>query len=290
VILGGPNATFTLIQRNGRKDVQTPHGRLIEAEIIDPARVTPSQRDLVFRRLYRVHQRIFSGVSMEIFARYLARPDALRTRIQVYRNEQGELVGYCAVHIFERKIDGRSVGVVRAEAGLLPAYRGSSATLWFGGSEALRYKALHPLRMTVLFATPVHPSSYHMLSKYLWRSYPHPARSTPPWAQRLLVALAETSGSDAADAADPLLRDVGWTTRETAEDRGNWQASPELDIQYYMRRNPGYCRGVGLAMIAPLSLGNLIISAAQYLSHLLVRTLLRGHSRSPAGRASVSVP
>jgi hypothetical protein len=107
------------------------------------------------------------------------------------------------VHLFERELDGRTVGVIRAEAGLLPGYRGTSATLWFGGSEALRYKGLHPLRMTVLFATPVHPSSYHMLSKYLWRSYPYPGRKIPAWVQRLLEMLANSSGSAPADPADP---------------------------------------------------------------------------------------
>jgi hypothetical protein len=232
-----------------------------------------AHRDVVFRRLYRVHQQIFDGVSTESFVSYLARSDALRTRIQVYRNEMGEIVGYCAVHLFEREIDARTVGVIRAEAGLLPGYRGTSATLWFGGREALRYKALHPLRMTVLFATPVHPSSYHLLSRYLWRSYPYPGRDTPPWVQRLLEVLADTSGSDSADSEDPLLRDVGWITRESAEDRENWRASPELDIQYYLQRNPNYDRGVGLAMIAPLFVGNLIMSAGQYLSHLVLRRL-----------------
>ena len=118
------------------------------------------------------------------------------------RREAGGIVGYCAVHLFERELDGSVVGVIRAEAGLLPGYRGTSATLWFGGSEALRYKGLHPLRMTVLFATPVHPSSYHMLSKYLWRSYPYPGRKTPAWVQRLL------SCSLIAPAASPPISQI----------------------------------------------------------------------------------
>ena len=91
--------------------------------------------------------------------------------------------------------------------------------------------------------------------------------------QRLLNVLANTSGSYPADPADPLLRDVGWITRERAEDRDSCQVSPELDIQYYIRRNPGYGRGIGLAMIAPLSISNLIISAVRYLSHLVLQTL-----------------
>jgi hypothetical protein len=251
------------------------HHRLIEAEVIDPTRMPAAQRAAVFRRLYRVHQQIFAGVPIESFVTYLVRPDALRTRIQVYRNEAGGIVGYCAVHLFERDVDGRTVGVVRAEAGLLPGYRGTSATLWFGGAEALRYKGLHPLRMTVLFATPVHPSSYHMLSKYLWRSYPHPARKTPAWVEQLLEKLADSSGSPRADPADPLLRDVGWITRETAADRDSWRVRPEPDVQYYLARNPGYVHGTGLAMIAPLSPGNLLMSAAQYLSHLVVRGFRR---------------
>ena len=253
-----------------RSKERTYH-RLIEAEIVDPTRISAAKREIVFRRLYRVHQQIFAGVPIESFVTYLVRPDALRTRIQIYRNAAGGIVGYCAVHLFERELDGRTVGVIRAEAGLLPGYRGTSATLWFGGSEALRYKGLHPLRMTVLFATPVHPSSYHMLSKYLWRSYPYPGRKTPAWVQRLLEMLANSSGNKPADPADPLLRDVGWITRETAADRENWRVSPELDVQYYLRRNPGYIQGTGLAMIAPLSLGNLIMSSTQYLSHLILR-------------------
>jgi len=255
--------------------LQARHPQLIEAEVVDPARMPSEQRDAFFRRLYRVQLKIFAGVSFERFASYLVRPGAVRTRIQVYRNEPGAVVGYCAVHVFERELDKRVVGVIRAEAGLLPGYRGTSATLWFGGGEALRYKALHPLRTTVLFATPVHPSSYHMLSKYLWRSYPYPGRETPLWVQKLLEMLADISGSAPANPADPLLRNVGWITREKQEDQEKWRGSSEPDIQYFLRRNPGYISGVGLAMIAPLSLGNLFVSAAQYLCQLAVRKLRR---------------
>jgi hypothetical protein len=44
------------------------------------------------------------------------------------------IVGYCAVHLFERELDGRTVGVIRAEAGLLAT--GAPAQPF--GSEAAR--------------------------------------------------------------------------------------------------------------------------------------------------------
>ena len=76
------------------------------------------------------------------------------------------------MHLFEVPLDGRTTGILRTEAGLLPKYRGSGATLWFGAKEAIRYKALHPHRPVVLFTTLVHPRSYHMLCKYVWTCYP----------------------------------------------------------------------------------------------------------------------
>jgi hypothetical protein len=83
-------------------------------------------------------------VSIEVFADYMFRPDAVRTRIQIYRNKRGYMVDYCANHIFELAWEARAYGVFRAEAGLLGAYRGSATTFGFGGWETLRYKVLHP--------------------------------------------------------------------------------------------------------------------------------------------------
>jgi len=246
-----------------------PH-RLVEAEVIDPAVLSPAQRDAVLRRLYGVNQMIFAGVSMEQFAYYLIRSDALRTRVQIYRNELGTLVGYCAVHLFEIRSEAHIQGILRAEAGLLAGYRGSGMTMWFGAKEAFRYKALHPLRTVALFAMLVHPSSYHMFCKYLWRCYPYPGRRMPERWRSLLLDLAQSSGVEPVDPSDPLIRRVGWITRESEADSVGWRQSPHEDVRYYLSRNPGYALGHGLAMIAPLSVGNLVVSFIQYGWHFVL--------------------
>ena len=252
---------------------------LIEAEIINPTALPPVQREAVLRRLYAVHQGIFLGVTMDQFVHYLIRPDAVRTRIQIYRGEGGELVGYCAVHLFELAKNHQLLGIFRAEAGLLPAYRGTGATLWFGAKEAFRYKALHPFRSVALFAMPVHPSSFHMLSKYFWKCYPHPGRAIPERWQKLLLDLAQSSGDEAVDPSDPMVRRVGWITRESEADAAAWHGSEHEDIQFYLSRNPGYAKGHGLAFIAPLTSGNFIVSFIQYLWHFVVLWLSRGPGR-----------
>ncbi len=257
-------------------DPQTSGGpplQLIEAEILDPVALSPVQRDVVLRRLYKMHQKIFAGVSMQQFSRYLTRTDALRTRVQIYRNESGALVGYCAVHIFNLQSDNRVLGILRAEAGLLAGYRGTGMTLWFGAKEALRYKALHPFRTVALFAMPVHPSSYHMFSKYFWRCYPFPGRRIPERWRAMLLYLARSSGVEAVDPSDPLVRRVGWITIESEADAVGWRTSGHKDVQFYLSRNPSYAEGNGLAMIAPLSAGNLIVSLIQYLWHFMLLSL-----------------
>jgi len=207
---------------------------------------------------------------MQQFSRYLTRTDAVRTRVQVYRSERGALVGYCAVHLFEMESDKRVLAIFRAEAGLLAGYRGTAMTLWFGAKEALRYKALHPFRTVALFAMPVHPSSYHLLSKYFWKCYPYPGRPIPHRWLAILLDLAQSSGVEATDPSDPMVRRVGWITIESKADAASWRASGHKDIQFYLSRNPDYAQGNGLAMIAPLTPTNLIVSLIQYLWHFIV--------------------
>lgn len=180
------------------------------------------------------------------------------------------MVGYCAVHLFEMPSNNnRVLGIFRAEAGLLVGYRGTGMTLWFGAKQAFRYKALHPFRTVALFAMPVHPSSYHMLTKYFWRCYPYPGRRVPERWRLLLLNLAESSGLEAVDPSDPMVRQVGWVTTENEADVAGWQSSRQEDVQFYLARNPNYRQGHGLAMIAPLSVGNLIVSFIQYAWHFV---------------------
>lgn len=162
-------------------------------------------------------------------------------------------------------------GILRAEAGLLPDYRGTASTLWCGAREAFRYKLRHPLRTVALFAMPVHPSSYHLISKYFWMCYPYPFRHIPERRRRLLLELAQASEAEMVDAADPLVRHVGWITRDSDVDQKFWRDAPFEDVQYYLLRNPGYGQGHGLALIAPLSFTNLVFSFIPYAFHLLSR-------------------
>ena len=248
---------------------------LVEAEVVDLRMLSAAERNDFLDRLYLFNQYIFDGVSKDDFSRCIHPQGAARNRIQIYRNKRGAQVGYCAIHLFELQSGRRALAVLRAEAGLLAGYRGSGVTMWFGCKEALRYKALHPLRTVVLFAITVHPSSYHMLCKYLWRCYPYPGRRIPDKWHQLLLDLAQSCGDKAVDPADPLIRQTEWITRNNSADTAAWHESNAEDVRFFLSRNSGYPHGHGLAMIAPLSMSNFFVSAIQYLLHF-VPQILRG--------------
>lgn len=219
---------------------------------VDPAALTPEAADRLAAELFAVHDRIFGGTTAAEFRDHVLFPPARRTRIQAYRDATGRCVGYCAVHLWDRRIGGRAWRIIRAEAGLLPEMRGAGITYGFGIAEALRARLRMPFGGYLYYGTLVHPSSYHLMRRYFPGLYPTETNEETSPLRALALAVADSFESPAADPADPLVRDVGWITRvsrreaEFADDR-------RPDTLYFRRRNPGYRQGTGLAVLVRLS-------------------------------------
>ena len=118
------------------------------ADVVDPKTLSQEERDRLADELYAVHTRIFAGVDRAAFGRYVVDSTAERTEIMRHRNSAGEVVGYLAMHVFDRQLNGRPTTVLRAEAGLLRDYRGGNANASFITRVALRELLRHPGRPT----------------------------------------------------------------------------------------------------------------------------------------------
>ncbi|PRY71402.1 hypothetical protein [Marivita geojedonensis] len=208
------------------------------------------------RELYAVHSQIFSGVSFERFVSHVLEPTAECTKIQVYRDFAGKLVGYCAFHRFAREFDGRRTIVLRAEAGLLPKYRGKAIAHWFGMLGALKEKLRHPFLHVIYFGTLVHPSSYRFFCKYFPDVFPRHGAEALPTTFRTAIELAESFGDPTVDPRDPLIREVGWITKNTLEHPALISDDALYDIHYFETRNPGYSKGHGLVVMVPVTFSN----------------------------------
>jgi hypothetical protein len=131
------------------------------------------------------------------------------------------------------QLHGRDVIVLRAEAGLLPEYRGRGATYGFGIVRAMIEKLSHPLTPVYYLGTLVHTSSYHLFCKYFRQVYPHPNIEMPTDAREIAHQLIESFPDPAVNPADPFVRNVGWVTIETPQEKHlNEQVDPP-DVQFF---------------------------------------------------------
>lgn len=231
---------------------------IAKSEVITPKTLSSEERGQLIDALYAVHNQIFDGVERESFAKYVVESKADHTWIQVHKDEAGAIVGYFAFHIFEKQFNGETTAVFRAEAGLLRAYRGGNTNSRFGLAVALRYMLKHPGRKIFYLGSLVHPSSYSLFTKYCGDVWPRRGLETPPELLGFMDELANEFGLERVTPANPLVRHVGWKTRETETEREYWQSCDKPDARYFMESNPGYVEGHGLVTVVPVSVSILL--------------------------------
>lgn len=219
--------------------------RITKSETIDPSMLSDIERIALGKKLYAVHKRVFSGVSEDRFTSHVIEPPAEKTIIRLYSEEHNQLAGYCAVHTYKRRVRGQRVLVLRAEAGLRPEYRGRGSTYWFGMVRAIFKKLRHPFVPVYYLGTLVHTSSYHLFCKYFPVVHPHPDGHIVPNLQETAVELIESFSDPAVSEADPLIRDVGWITVESPQEKSLGKSFEYPDVRFFTKRNPGYRQGNG---------------------------------------------
>ena len=256
-------------------DLKRPEPRISGRRTVAPARLSEAERTELSRELYRVHRRIFTGPSAREFRQIVVEPHSESTVFQLYFSATGQLVGYCAIHTYRRQLRGREVIVIRADAGLLPEYRGRGVTFGFGMFRALNEKLRHPLTPVYYLDSILHASGYHLLCRYFPRVFPHPLRETPAALQDIAQQLVESFRGPAVTESDPFVRDVGWATIESPQEKALNRREDRLDVQYFNARNPGCSEGHGLAVIVPMTFGTLCAALLSRLGEVVLFALSR---------------
>ena len=262
--------------------------RVTRDPTVEPARLTAEQRTTLCDELYSVHAQIFDGVDRDAFRRYVVEPEDARTRLQVFRDVDGRAIGYIAIHRYLREVGGEQALILRSEVGLLRAYRGRALQARFVLAETARAWLQHPGRTKYVFACPVHPSSFYGVTRRATRSWPRPGEVVPSAIRTLMADLSASFGMGHVAGADPLVRRVGWVTRESPEDRAYWEAHPAREVQFYRRLNPGYAQGHGLLMLVPLTVPLVVRGALGRAVEVLSRAVRRTPRRASRDRRSQS--
>ena len=248
--------------------------KIVRDEVIDPKTLSEPALDALIDRLYGVHNEIFDGVSVEEFAQYVVRSKAERTLIQVSYGPGDELAGYIAMHSFRRGFRGEPCTVLRAEAGLRRAYRGDGGPGAFFASQVVKAR-LEATGALYYLGCLVHPSSYMALARGAQVIWPAPGETVPDDVYEFMLSLGDEFHLPRVDPDRPLLREVGWITRDTEVERQYWLNCQITAPRFYVEQNPGFVRGHGLLTLIPLDLQNLGRSLVSWGSGRVQRSLRR---------------
>ncbi len=230
---------------------------IARSEVVVPKRLDSAARHALIDALYQVHNEVFDGVTRDSFAKYVVESKAEQTWINVHRNQAGEIVGYFALHVFERELAGTLSAIFRAEAGTKRAYRGGDTNTRFALKLGLPYLLRHPGRPIYYLGSLVHPSSYCLFAKLfdvVWPSARHPP---PPAVLSFMDDLANSFGLERVTAANPLTRQVHWITRDSEVERNYWRHCDKPAARFFGEANPGYGDGDGLVTLVKVDAHNL---------------------------------
>ncbi len=197
--------------------------------------------------------------------------------IPPYRNKpEKEIIGYFAVHRFEKFINDKLLVIFRAEAGLVPEYRQKNANISFWLlKEAIKFKIFHPSRAVYFLVSPINPSMYTVLVKYIYKIYPRYNSVIPSEVEKLMMRLADEFGLEMVDENSPLIRKVGWITQATDKEKTFWQSSTDPHVRFYIDSNPNFNKGNGLLTLIPLTFLNLFISFFSFIIFYTLKKKIR---------------
>lgn len=169
--------------------------------------------------------------------------------------------GTCDNHklIRREEVEERSRYVLRAEAGLIPHYRGRHSTYTFGIIEAFKVKILRcPFSEFYYLGTLVHPSSYALFGYFFSDMTPYPNREMPNETRSFMLKLASYFNAPAVNSDDPMVRDVGWVTLNSTQSGKSGNIKSNEFAAFFKARSPGYVHGHGLLVLISLTLKNLL--------------------------------
>lgn len=232
----------------------------ISIEIVEPAKYSDEDILEFTESLWQVHSNVFKNIDRVTFVNYVLFPEAKLTRIHVFRKRGGEIIGFFSIHHFEKEFEGKRVTVLRGEIGVLPEYRRQHYVI----KEIIKAGLLNRLRYGFkevwVLGCFISPAMYSLMANMAFRVYPNYRYIIPDRIRQLMLQLADKFDLPESDKNTPLVRNIGWISRQAIESEVEFSESRNEDVQFYLNQNPQYTRGYGLEIFIPLSFINMLLS------------------------------
>lgn len=245
--------------------------RVVRSEAVVPRALSASARAELADGLLAVYSEIFAGATRDYIVHGMVEPASEFTTILLHYGADGKIVGYFAIHFFERSFRGVATTVVRSSVGMLRAYRGRDSNIGWALGVLLKQRLAHPGRPFYGMGSMVHPSSYLQVARYVDVFWPRPDEPVPADMLDFIVELADEFGMRRIDPAQPLVRAGSMPTRETDVERDYWRRSDKPAARYFVAMNPSYSQGHGLVTMFPITASMLAGIASRMLAERVKR-------------------
>lgn len=256
--------------------------KLKTSKSINLKKLSSTAKDELLQNMYAAHSQIFDGVDRETFRRYVLEADALINKAWLFRNLDGETVGYITFQVFKTD-EQKNVRVIRTQVGMLKEYRGSNQTLKILARESTRFYLKNFFRKMYFVATPVHPNPYCVAARQMYSMYPHPHRPTPGKIQSLMDQISRSLHLG-EEEENSLIKKVGWVVKDRSEQRRRILESKDEFVRYYLSQNPDYTEGKGMLMLVPICIMNGVWTLKSLFSRKLRRSRVSRAGVQPRGK------
>jgi hypothetical protein len=247
----------------------------IKSEIVFTKFISANAQQDLTDLLYSVNCQIFDGVDRTDFENDVVCPKSQDTAISIYKNSEGSVVGYCAIHYFEKMLNEIKCGVIRVESGLRKEYRRRNTNAPFIIRQILKYVLSNPRRPMYFLGELVHPSSYAVLTKYCNDVCPSIRHHAKGEMSEFFREVSSSFGLVPVNPNKPEVVHVGWQTRDTEKDKDYWGTCSNQAARFFVEQNPDYRLGHGLLTLAPITARGVVRAMGLLLNDRLLRIVPR---------------
>ena len=211
-------------------------------------KMSPEERLQFAQEIAELITQIFEVKDQERVINNFANPKNDVINVEVYRNNEGQMVGFQKATIDYSEKNGKKIASFNSHAGFLRAYRGHSSTLVFALRNVLVEKLIHPTWAMHYFGILIHPSSFYLFTRYAPAFWPRWDCPTPRDQLEMMLSLADEHADPGAvyNKKYPLVRYYYLGTQTLKQEQNYWANSEKSAVKYFLRINPRYADSAGV--------------------------------------------
>lgn len=179
--------------------------------------------------------------------------------------EKDELAGFCTAGAYPLKVNKKKVIVFRSAFGIQDKYKKGRFPLQGLFFKYMRYKFRHPFTPVYITGFMANPLMYAMICKYTLTCYPHRNRIVPNKILRFKDQLLQSMRLTRKEV-EPFVLKIHFQVKFKEADINRFETSTDPDVGYYLSINPEYREKMGVLVLIPVNIPNMLFTLFMYLS------------------------